>query len=168
MLDFDTQERFDRVVSVEMFEHMRNWQALFRKIDAWLEPGGGFFMHVFSHREAAYLFETQGQDDWMGRYFFTGGMMPSDALALEVCAPLRLREHWRVNGRHYALTAEAWLNNMDRNKAEILDLFRGCYGPEQAQTWWNYWRIFYMACAELWAYRQGNEWLVSHYRWDKA
>jgi cyclopropane-fatty-acyl-phospholipid synthase len=167
MRDFDTQDRFDRVVSVEMFEHMRNWQALFGKINTWLKPEGTFFMHVFTHREAAYLFEVQGEDDWMGRYFFTGGMMPSDSLALSVCAPLKVEDHWHVSGSHYGRTSEAWLANMDRHQPEILDLFAKTYGPEQARKWWSYWRVFFMACAELWSYKGGEEWIVSHYRFRK-
>jgi len=168
MRDFAINERFDRVVSVEMFEHMRNWQALFGKIDGWLKPGGTFFMHVFTHRECPYLFETRGEDDWMGRYFFTGGMMPSDSLALAVCAPLGLADHWRVSGTHYARTAEAWLANMDGHKPEIMELFAECYGTAQARRWWNYWRVFFMACAELWGFDQGEEWGVSHYLFERG
>jgi len=166
MRQFDIKEKFDRAVSVEMFEHMRNWQALFGKLSRWLKPGGTFFMHVFTHKAASYLFEAKDDSDWMSRHFFTGGMMPSDSLALHVCAPLKVRDHWVVNGRHYAFTAEEWLKGMDRNKAHILPLFAQTYGPAQARKWWAYWRTFYMACAELWDYDDGNEWFVSHYLFE--
>lgn len=156
-------QRFDRVVSVEMFEHVRNHRLLFQRIAEWLRPGGLLFVHIFVHRAFAYLFEDESGDDWMARYFFSGGMMPSDHWLWYVSTPLQIQEHWRVNGYHYGRTAEAWLTNMDRHKDELMRLFRQTYGG-QATKWWVYWRVFFMACAELWGFRKGSEWYVSHYR----
>jgi cyclopropane-fatty-acyl-phospholipid synthase len=158
---------FDRVVSVEMFEHMRNYQELMSRIAGWLKPGGKLFVHIFTHRQYAYKFEVKDESDWMSRYFFTGGMMPSDDLLLYFNEALCIEQHWHVNGRHYSKTSEAWLRNMDRHKKEIMPLFEQTYGPQQALKWWVYWRIFYMACAELWGYNNGEEWLVSHYLFKK-
>jgi cyclopropane-fatty-acyl-phospholipid synthase len=168
MNDFDIGAgRFDRVVSVEMFEHMKNWPRLFAGIARWLRPGGLFFLHIFTHSRIAYHFAERSRTDWMSRHFFTGGMMPSDDLVSRVADPLELRTHWRVNGRHYQRTAELWLENMDRHRARILPLFGSVYGAGEAKRWWVYWRVFFMSCAELWGYRGGTEWIVSHYLLEK-
>jgi cyclopropane-fatty-acyl-phospholipid synthase len=158
---------FDRVVSVEMFEHLKNYQLLFRNIARWLRPGGLLFTHIFTHRSLSYHFVPRDASDWMSRYFFTGGQMPAHDLLLQFQDDLTPVSDWKVNGRHYAQTAEHWLQNMDAHRSEILPLFRDVYGPAQAEKWWAYWRVFYLACAELWAYRDGEEWLVSHYLFRK-
>ena len=159
--------RFDRVVSVEMFEHLKNYQLLFRNIARWLKPGGLLFTHIFTHHKFSYHFVSQGPSDWMSRYFFTGGQMPAHDLFSYFQDDLKLLQDWKVNGRHYQQTAEHWLQNMDAHKAEILPIFADTYGPDNVTKWWSYWRVFYMSCTELWGYRDGNEWLVSHYLFKK-
>ncbi|ASU32236.1 SAM-dependent methyltransferase [Mucilaginibacter xinganensis] len=168
MNNFNIDEKFDRVVSVEMFEHMRNYTLLLKKVAGFLSPAGKLFIHIFTHKEYAYLFEVVDETDWMSKYFFTGGIMPSDDLMFYFNDDLVVEKHWHVNGTHYGRTAEAWLKNMDSHKAEIIPLFKNTYGKGQAVKWWVYWRIFYMACAELWNYNNGNEWLVSHYLFHKT
>jgi cyclopropane-fatty-acyl-phospholipid synthase len=151
----ELDERFDRILSVEMLEHMRNYEALFARIASWLEPGASFFCHVFSHDRFAYPYD----DGWIARRFFTGGTMPSDDLLPQFDRDLALDAHWRVSGLHYARTAEAWLERLDANRAEV----ERVVGRRQAANW----RVFFLACAELWGYRGGTEWLVSHYRFTK-
>ena len=167
VLSFPDDTQFDRVVSVEMFEHMRNYQILLRRISNWLKPGGTLFVHIFTHREYAYPFEVRDDSDWMAKYFFTGGIMPSDDLLLYFQDDLKLRNHWQVNGRHYQKTAECWLANMDAHHDQIMPVFIQAYGASQASKWWNYWRVFFMSCAELWGYDQGREWFVSHYLFER-
>lgn len=159
--------QFDRVVSVEMFEHLKNYQRLFANIARWLKPVGLLFVHIFTHRENPYHFIPRDRTDWMARYFFTGGQMPSHDLLLQFQDDLKRVEDWKVGGTHYQRTAEHWLAGMDRHKAEIMPLFALTYGKDQATKWWVYWRVFYLSCAELWGYRNGQEWIVSHYLFRK-
>lgn len=165
--DWTPGRTFDRVVSVEMFEHLRNWPEMFRRVAGWLVPDGRFFMHVFTHREFSYRFEDEGDSDFMARHFFSGGMMPADGLAPSIGGDLEVEEHVRVPGLHYARTAAAWLANMDTHRPEIERIFHSTYAGE-ASKFWHYWRAFFMACEELWAYDSGREWLVSHYRFKRV
>lgn len=161
-------DRFDRVVSVEMFEHMRNYDALLGNISRWLKPDGKLFVHIFCHRSLMYPFETQGDDNWMGRYFFTGGLMPSADTLLHFQQRLAIEQRWLVPGSHYQKTANHWLANQDANQSEVLQVLSAAYGDDEARRWHQRWRIFWMACAELFGYDGGNEWLVAHYRFAKA
>ncbi len=164
---FQIDKKFDRVVSVEMFEHMRNYELLMAKAASFLNPEGKLFVHIFTHKEYAYKFEVLDESDWMSKYFFTGGIMPSDHLLLYFQEQLKIEQHWRVSGTHYEKTSNAWLKNMDIHKSQIMEIMKRVYGNE-AVRWWSYWRIFFMACAELWGYKNGSEWMVSHYLFRKA
>jgi cyclopropane-fatty-acyl-phospholipid synthase len=140
---------------------------LLKKVSTWLRTGGKLFVHIFTHHEVSYHFVPQDDSDWMARYFFTGGQMPAHDLLMQFQDDLQLEQDWRVNGTHYQRTAEHWLHNMDSHRTEIEPLFAETYGVDQVRKWWVYWRVFYMSCAELWGYRNGEEWLVSHYRFIK-
>lgn len=158
---------FDRVISVEMFEHMKNYQLLMAKVARWLRPSGKLFVHIFTHCEFAYHFEGKDPSDWITRYFFEGGTMPSDDLLLYFQDDLAIRGHWRVSGTHYQRTSEAWLEKMDANEAVITPILEATYGKENTAKWRAYWRVFFLSCAELWGFKSGNEWLVSHYLFEK-
>ena len=168
MNHFNIEQTFDRIVSVEMFEHMRNYQVLFEKLNSWLKPQGKFFMHIFCHRDVPYAFEVQGDDDWMSQFFFSGGFMPSDDTPLHFQNHLKITQQWRWDGTHYEKTANAWLENMDKHADAITPILARCYGADQVQIWRQRWRIFFMACAELFGYQQGQVWWVTHYLFEKG
>lgn len=157
---------FDRCVSVEMFEHMRNYSTLLERISAWLRADGRLFVHIFCHRTLLYPFETEGEDDWMGRHFFTGGLMPAADTLLWFQEGLRIEDQWLVDGTHYARTANQWLQNQDKHRARVMPLLQQTYG-ESAALWYQRWRMFWMACAELFGYDNGQEWMVAHYLFVK-
>lgn len=167
MNDFSTNLQFDRIISVEMFEHMHNYKELLRRISSWLRPDGKLFVHIFSHREFLYPFVIKDETDWMSKYFFTGGIMPSRDIFNHFTDHVKLENQWQVNGMHYARTSRAWLEKMDVNRKEIMPIFEKTYGKDQAKLWFQRWRIFFMACEELFAYNKGNDWFVSHYLLQK-
>ena len=165
--DLCLPSEYDRVVSVEMFEHMRNYKALFEKVAGFLKPDGKLFVHIFSHHTYPFLYENRSDRDWMTRYFFSGGTMPSQDLFHFFQNDFILEKQWALSGQHYRLTLEAWLNKMDRQKALIMPIFKDTYGPEEAEKWWNYWRLFFLSCAEFFGFNNGNEWFISHYRFTR-
>lgn len=156
--------RVDRIVSVEMFEHMRNWEQLMERAAGWLKPDGKLFLHVFAHARGAYPFEVRDESDWMSQYFFTGGMMPSFDLVDHLQTPFEIDERWAVNGNHYARTSEDWVRGLERNRNVIMPILAETYGESQAGIWFHRWRVFFLACAELFAFNDGDEWLVCHQR----
>lgn len=167
MREFDAGDTFDRIVSVEMFEHMSNYRELMRRIAGWLRPGGQLFVHHFCHRELLYPFQVEGKTDWMAQHFFTGGIMPSADTLLHFQEDLRLEERWLVGGRHYERTCNAWLDKLDAHRDEALAILGKDLDEREARVWLQRWRIFYMACAELFGYGDGRQWLVGHYRFRR-
>ena len=165
--DLHIDQNFDRVMSIEMFEHMKNYERLMARIASFLEPQGQLFVHVFSHREFAFEFAADDADDWMAQTFFSGGTMPSDDLLLHFQRDLHVVDHWRISGIHYARTLRAWLDRFDEHRGAIGELFTDIYGPVETARRLVDWRLFFMACEETWALRQGREYLVSHYLFER-
>jgi cyclopropane-fatty-acyl-phospholipid synthase len=157
---------FDRIVSIEMFEHMRNWPELYRRVASWLAPDGKFFKHVFAHREIAYPFR-EGPNEWMSKHFFFGGIMPADSLPLHLQQDLSILDHWRVSGLHYARTCDSWLTLLDASQEAVTEILANSHWKNEAQVQFNRWRLFLLACSELFAYGGGNEWIVSHYLMER-
>jgi len=167
MNDFETNKIFNRVVSIEMFEHMRNYEKLLGRVNTWLKSDGKLFVHIFSHQKVAYPFEDNDDGDWMAREFFSGGQMPSHRLLMSFSEQMQIEKDWRVSGIHYEKTSLAWLQKMDQNKAEVLELFKKTYGEKDAGSWLQRWRIFFMSCEVLFGFNRGAEWGVSHYLFEK-
>ncbi len=163
MNEFATTGRFDRVVSVEMFEHMSNWRSLLGRIQAWLRPDGRLFLHVFSHRSQPYRFDPADKDDWIAQHFFTGGVMPSHGLIRQFADIFTVEAEWQWNGVHYERTARDWLTNMDRHADEVAAIMRQVYGRDAA-VWTRRWRLFFLATAGLFGHANGHEWGISHWR----
>ena len=167
MNDFESAKLFDRVISIEMFEHMRNYEKLLGRVNVWLKNKGKLFVHIFSHQKIAYPFEDNDDADWMAREFFSGGQMPSHRLLMSFPGQMKIEKDWRVSGTHYEKTSLAWLQKMDKNKAEVLELFKKTYGESDANSWFQRWRIFFMSCEVLFGFNRGSEWGVSHYLFEK-
>jgi cyclopropane-fatty-acyl-phospholipid synthase len=165
--DLELDGGFDRIVSVEMFEHVRNYALLLNRISGWLNDDGKLFVHIFCHRNLLYPFEDDGPGDWMARNFFSGGLMPAADTLLFFQDDLRIERRWTLSGNNYARTARAWLENLDRHREDVAHVFGNAYGEAQARRWRQRWRMFFMACEELFGYRDGTEWLVCHYLFGK-
>ena len=165
--ELNLDEQFDRVISIEMFEHMRNYPALLKNISNLLNDGGKLFVHIFVHRDVPYTFDVKDESDWMTKYFFSGGIMPSSHLLFYFQDDLKMENYWAVEGSHYTKTARAWLDNMDHKKDKLMVILRNHYGEADALKWFNYWRVFFMSCEELWRFNKGNEWFIGHYLMTK-
>ncbi|HIA54080.1 MAG TPA: class I SAM-dependent methyltransferase [Candidatus Melainabacteria bacterium] len=165
--NYDTEREFDRVISIEMFEHLKNYQAMLAKVSRWLRPDGKLFIHIFTHKHFAYHYEDKDGTDWLTRNFFEGGTMPSEDLLLYFQEDVRIVDQWSIPGTHYQKTAEAWLERMKNKRPEVLEIMAETYGSGNAVKWWAFWKLFFLACAELWGYRNGSEWTVSHYLFER-
>lgn len=164
---FEMEASFDRVISIEMFEHMKNYKELLKKISKWMKQDSLLFVHHFCHKTFPYHFEDKNEDDWITRYFFAGGTMPSANLLLYFQDDVTVVNHWLVNGMHYARTSEEWLRRMDQNLASIRPIFETTYGKDSATKWIAYWRTFFIAVAELFGYSNGEEWMIALYLFKK-
>ncbi|MCG2668786.1 SAM-dependent methyltransferase [Bradyrhizobium sp. GCM10023182] len=160
---FAPEGQFDRIVSVEMFEHMMNWRKLMTRVRSWLAPDGRFFMHIFTHRAGSYVFDRANREDWIAQHFFTGGVMPSHQLVRQYADIFQVEKEWRWSGTHYQRTAMDWLANFDAHRDAIEAALRNVYGDE-THLWMRRWRWFFLATAGLFGYADGTEWGVSHYR----
>ena len=165
---FDTNKKFDRIISIEMFEHTKNSKILMDSINKWLAPDGLFFMHVFAHKYNPYYFDTEQKNAWMAKYFFTGGMMPNHDLFKDLESDLNYQKSWMLSGTHYEKTSNAWLEKMDSNKTKILELFRRNNSNSVAKKKFYFWRLFFIACAEIFGYDGGSEWIISHHLFKKS
>nr|GMD45925.1 (S)-coclaurine N-methyltransferase [Ipomoea batatas] len=164
---FDMEASYDRIFSIEMFEHMKNYGDLLKKIAKWMKPDSFLFVHYFCHKAFAYHFEDINDDDWITRYFFSGGTMPSANLLLYFQDDVSIIDHWLVNGKHYARTSEEWLKRMDENMKSVKPIMESTYGKDSALKWTVYWRTFFIAVAELFGYNNGEEWMVAHFLFKK-
>ena len=160
---FEPGARFDRVVSIEMFEHLRNYRALLARTRGWLRPDGRLFIHVFAHNRFTYGFDPGGAGDWVARYFFSGGLMPGRDLIPRFDDDFVVERQWWWEGRHYQLTAEAWLARLDCQRGRVMRVLSNAYGPAEAERWYHRWRLFFIACAEQWGYADGRQWGVGQY-----
>jgi len=165
--ELDFKGRYDRIISIEMFEHMKNYKKLLEHLCTLLNAKGMLFIHIFSNMHLAHEFNVNDRNSWMAKTFFTGGIMPSDDLLLHFQEDLCLQEHWRLNGKHYTRTLKAWLENMYKNKKEIFPILSDTYGYRNRKRWWFNWKLFFLGCAETWRLKKGEEFIVSHYLFSK-
>ncbi len=164
--ELSLDEKFDRVISIEMFEHVRNYQNFFSNIAGWLKADGKLFVHVFCHRFLMYPFVAEGDDNWMAKHFFSGGQMPAADTFYHFQEQLKIDRRWINSGQHYEKTSNHWLDNIDKNKNNIMPIFDRIYGVD-SKIWFQRWRIFFMSCAEMFGYDNGRQWLVAHYLFSK-